>query len=149
MTQNNHNLIDFIQPTKIKIGFSKIHFRGIFATSDIEPEEIIERCPLVPLSFRSKYQHDPQIWEYLYTQPVCPCNECQNHGFVFHMVLGYGMLYNHQDDPNTLWKFDYTNLVADVVAQRKISSGEEIFVSYGSKYFNNRPKIDATNEKNN
>lgn len=141
--------IEFLQPSKIKIGLSNIHFRGVFATSDIEEGEVVERCPMVPLAFRSRYQQDPQIWQYLYTQPPCPCNECKNHGFVFHMVLGYGMIYNHQDDPNCQWKFDYPNLVADVVAQRKILAGEEIFVSYGSNYFNNREKITNEYAKNN
>lgn len=140
--------IDYIQPKKIIVGKSDIHFRGIFATEDIEPGEIIERCPMVPLSNRSRYQNDSQIWDYLYTQPTCPCDECKNHGFVFHMVLGYGMIYNHQDTPNTKWKFDYYNLVADVIAERPIKKGEEIFVTYGSKYFQNRQKVDIDYAKN-
>lgn len=134
--------IEFLRPSKIIIGYSKIHFRGVLATEDIKEGEIVERCPMVPLGFRSRYHQDPQIWNYLYSQPPCPCNECKNHGFVFHMVLGYGMLYNHQDDPNCKWNFDFQKLVADVIAQRKILAGEEIFVSYGSNYFKNREKID-------
>lgn len=141
--------IEFIHSKKIKLGFSDIHFRGVFATEDIEYGEIIERCPLVPMANRSRYQNDPQIWEYLYTQPTCPCSECTNHGFVFHMVLGYGMMYNHQDIPNTKWAFDYRNLIADVIAERKILAGEEIFVSYGSKYFHNKEKKDQNNAENN
>jgi hypothetical protein len=57
------------------------------------------------------------------------------------MVLGYGMIYNHQDTPNTLWKFRYKDLVADVIASKKIKNGEEIFVSYGSDYFRGKEKI--------
>lgn len=141
--------IEFLQQTKIKLGFSNIHFRGVFATADINSGEIIERCPMVPLAFRSRYHNDPQIWEYLYTQPICPCNECKNHGFVFYMVLGYGMMYNHQDTPNTRWHFDYSKLIADVIAERDIKTGEEIFVSYGDKYFKNREKIDQNYAKDN
>lgn len=139
-TQTEQPMIEFLQSTKIKIGLSDIHFRGIFATKDIYSGEVIERCPLVPMAHRSKYQQDPQIWEYLYSQPMCPCNECKNHGFVFYMVLGYGMLYNHQDAPNTKWHFDYPNLIADVIAERDIKANEEIFVSYGTKYFLNKEK---------
>jgi SET domain-containing protein len=65
------------------------------------------------------------------------------------MVLGYGMMYNHQDTPNTKWKFDYSRFVADVIAEHKILAGEEIFVSYGSKYFQNRKKIDYDYAKDN
>ncbi|MEX0597776.1 MAG: SET domain-containing protein-lysine N-methyltransferase [Candidatus Paceibacterota bacterium] len=147
--ENSPESVEFLEPSKIRLGLSNIHFRGVFATQDIEAGEIVERCPMVPLAFRSRYHTDPQIWEYLYTQPPCPCNECKNHGFVFHMVLGYGMMYNHQDSPNTKWKFDYHKFVGDVVAERKILAGEEIFVSYGSKYFENRKKIDKDYAKDN
>ncbi|MFN9951523.1 MAG: SET domain-containing protein-lysine N-methyltransferase, partial [bacterium] len=53
---------------------------------------------------------------------------------------GYGMLYNHQDVPNTKWHFDYPNLIADVIAERDRKANEEIFVSYGTKYFLNKEK---------
>jgi SET domain-containing protein len=57
------------------------------------------------------------------------------------MVLGYGMLYNHQDKPNTKWVFNFKNLLGDVVAVKPIKAGEEIFVSYGPNYFKNRNKV--------
>lgn len=136
---------EFLQYKKIKIGYSKIHFRGVFATENIEPDEIIERCPMVPLDFRVKYHKDPQIFNYLYTN-YCPCEECKNHGAKLMMVLGYGMIYNHKDTPNTVWKFDNKNLVADVVATMPIKAGEEILVSYGENYFKNKQKIELKEE---
>jgi hypothetical protein len=65
------------------------------------------------------------------------------------MILGYGMLYNHQDDANTTWKFDYNNSFADVIANRDIKSDSEIFVDYGVKYFYNKEKIERDYAKNN
>ena len=59
------------------------------------------------------------------------------------MVLGYGMVYNHQDIPNTKWEFKYNLEYADVVASKDIKKGQEIFVTYGTEYFKNRPKIVA------
>lgn len=141
--------IEFINPSKIIIRLSELHGRGVFATKDIEVDEIIERCPLVPLGFRSRYHSDPQLYRYLYSQPLCPCTECQNHGFIFHMVLGYGMIYNHQDSPNAIWKFNWEHSYADIIANKDIKAGSEIFVSYGSKYFHNREKIELDNAKNN
>jgi hypothetical protein len=141
--------VEFYSPSKVIIKPSSIHGRGIFSTQDIQEGEIVERCPMVPLGFRSRYHNDPQIYKYLYSQPTCPCNECKNHGFIFHMVLGYGMLYNHQDNANTEWKFDFPNSFADVVAIKDIKSGEEIFVDYGTKYFNDQPKIENTHAKDN
>jgi hypothetical protein len=57
------------------------------------------------------------------------------------MALGYGMLYNHQDKPNAMWKFNYSQLLADVICVEDINKGEEIFVSYGNQYFNDKTKI--------
>lgn len=132
---------EFLHHKKIKLDYSPIHFRGVFAVEDIEPDEIIERCPMVPLDFRTKYHKDAQIFNYLYTN-YCPCQECANHGAKLMMVLGYGMIYNHKDTPNTVWEFDNKNLIADVVATMPIKAGEEIFVSYGENYFKNRPKVE-------
>jgi hypothetical protein len=142
------NEINFFINDKIRIAKSDIHGRGVFAVKDIPEGEIVERCPMVPLAFRSRYHSDPQIYNYLYTQPICPCNDCKNHGFIFYMILGYGMMYNHQDDANTTWRFDYTNMFADAISNRDIKTNDEIFVDYGTKYFHDKEKID-NNAKNN
>jgi hypothetical protein len=132
--------IELPQPKKIKVDYSKIHYRGVFATEDIESQELIERCPLVILDFRTKYHKDKKIFDYLYTNK-CPCKDCENHGALFLMVMGYGMIYNHQDTPNTRWVFQIKDRIADVIAERPIKKGEEIFVSYGDSYFNGRNKL--------
>lgn len=129
--------LDFLPVDKIKLGNSKIHGRGVFASKDIKKGEIIERCPLIQMGNRSRYQTDPQVYGYMYAQPPCDCYECTYHGFLFFMALGYGMIYNHQDNPNALWKFNYTQLLGDVIAVKDIGINEEIFVSYGNVYFNN------------
>lgn len=141
--------LDFFQSNKIIVGNSEVHGRGVFATSSIKEKELIERCPLVLMEYRSKYQLDPQIFNYMYAEPPCPCEDCQKHGFRIHLVLGYGMIYNHQDNPNALWKFNYTQLFADVIAIKDIAENQEIFVSYGNQYFFDKPKVDIYNAKNN
>ena len=138
--ETKDSFVEIPQPKKIRIGFSAVHSRGVFATEDIESEEIIETCPMVPLEHRIKYHNDPQLYRYLYTHK-CPCLDCDKHGGIFLMVLGYGMIYNHQDTPNTIWNFRYKDKVAEVIASRPIKKGEEIFVSYGENYFNGRKKI--------
>jgi hypothetical protein len=134
-------LPEFHVPKKIRLGYSNIHFRGIFATEDIEAGELIERCPTAIMAWRTNYQKDPVAWEYMYTSS-CPCEDCKKHGAIFVMVMGYGQIYNHQDENNAEIKINIKKKTADIVSKRKIMKGEEIFVSYGSKYFNNgRKKI--------
>lgn len=124
----------------VKLSSSEIGL-GIFAIEDIEEDELVERCPMIQMSWKSKYLGDPQIFNYLYSNSNCSCDDCKRHGNSMFMVLGYGMLYNHKDEPNTKWDFNFKNLIGDVVAVKPIKAGEEIFVSYGSKYFNYRKKI--------
>lgn len=132
---------------KIRLGYSPLHGKGVFATDDIEPGELVERCPLKVMGFRMNYHKDPVIWSYMFTNS-CPCEECKRHGGHFLMVMGYGQIYNHQDDNSVSMKFDLKNEVADIVALRQIKKGEEIFVNYGPNYFNNRDKIDLNSNKN-
>lgn len=141
-------MADYIISKKIIVGHSDlIGSRGVFAAEDLNSGDLIERCPMVKMAWRSNYLKDPVIWEYLYTHG-CECENCKNHGYLFYMVLGYGMIYNHQDSPNADWKFNYKELYADVVANKNIATGEEIFVSYGPNYFRDREKIIANNIPN-
>lgn len=148
--QNNEsNVVEYLAPSKIKVGKSDLAGIGVFAIEDIKAGEIVERCPMVRMEHRSNYVHDPTINNYMYTQPKCPCKDCQNHGYYYWMVLGYGMLYNHQDVPHTEWQFNWRLKYADVIAKKDISKGQEIFVTYGSNYFRNRKQTLDQNTVNN
>lgn len=146
MTQPAANI--FCEPSNsIRVQISDVHFRGIFATTNIKKDSIIEQCPLVPLSNRSRYHNDPTLVNYLYANKNCDCSECKNHGYMYYMVLGYGMLYNHSETPNAKWDFDYKNFIANLVSTTDIKESEEIFVSYGSQHIVNH--LGSDNAKNN
>ena len=46
------------------------------------------------------------------------------------LVMGFGSIYNHLDDPNSLHKYDRDE-INGFRARRFIRKGEEIFISYG------------------
>lgn len=131
---------------KIKLDYSPIHNRGVFATEDIKKDEIIEICPMIILGFRMNYHHDPAIRDYCFTH-TCPCDECKRHGGHFLMVLGYGQIYNHHDDNNARISFNLKESLAFIQANREIRKDEEIFVSYGDAYFKNRVRKQAESTK--
>jgi SET domain-containing protein len=141
MNQNNTisdiKKMDYIAPHKIIVGDSKIQGRGVFSLVDIKKGETVERCPLIQMEYRSKYQLDPTIFGYTYAR-YQEDETSQQHGFLMYIATGYGMLYNHQDEPNSLWRFNYPELLGDIVAIKDIKSGEEIFINYGNCYFNNK-----------
>jgi hypothetical protein len=134
-------------PKKIELGYSSLQGRGVFATEDIVQGEIVERAPLVVMGFRMNYHKDPAIWDYMFTN-TCPCEDCKKHGGHFLMVMGYGQMYNHQDDNSAEIRFDLKNQIADIVAIKKIKKGDEIFVNYGPNYFKNKQKlaVETTNQ---
>lgn len=140
--QNNQ----YIQSKKIIVKFSCPEMGvGVFATEDIEKDELIERCPLIQLAWRSQYHGDPQIRKYCF--PLhCNCQDCQKNSPRLFISLGYGSLYNHQDENNCYTSFNYKDLIADYIAIQPIKKGEEIFINYGDKYFSKeRPKYTIPN----
>ena len=96
--------------------------RGVFARRDFAPGELIERCPVIVLAGddvgavqRTDLGRYPYAWG-------------EGHSAV---VLGFGSLYNHGEDPNAAWRPVEHELVMEYAAVRPIAKGEEVLVSYG------------------
>ena len=53
------------------------------------------------------------------------------------LVLGYGMLYNHSDDPNLEYDQDDAGVVT-FFATRAIEPDEELTITYGSEWWEGR-----------
>jgi SET domain-containing protein len=126
---------NFIISNKIKLQQSSIHGIGVFAKETIEENEIIEISPLLQLEWKLKYVHDRIVRDYSWMNNSCQCQDCKMHGPSLYMALGYGSMYNHHDNPNTSVFLDYKDKKIQITANKKIEVGEEIFVTYGSKYF--------------
>lgn len=121
--------------SSILVSKSPIHGYGVFAFEDINAGQLIEESKLLRLGFREKYIIDPVLKDYMWVNRNCSCDECKNHGFVAFLGLGLVSIYNHSDQPNTNQIIDYGNEVFTLIAKQPILKGEEIFVSYGAKYF--------------
>lgn len=121
------------------INESKIHGRGVFATEDIKEGALIERCPILKLDFPSKYHCDLKVLDYAFARPSE--SNWQDHGWDLYLIMGYGMMYNHEDIPSASITFDYNKNYADITATRDIKKDSEICISYGPMYFINKKKI--------
>lgn len=124
--------------TNIEVKPSQIHGNGVFANSPISSGAIIEHSIMIPLSFRSRYHFDTQLYRYLHINWDCGCQECQNHGFAMYMTLGNTMIYNYSDTPNAELIFDYKNNTIEVKALMDIAANEEVLIKdlkkeYGEK----------------
>jgi len=100
--------------------------RGIFATRDIEAGETIEICPTMDL-------YDADIAGRLSDYVL---KSSEDEALVV-LMFGYGMLYNHSDDPSAEYRQHDVDEIA-FVALRAIPEGEEITISYGDEWWETR-----------
>ena len=117
----------------IYVDNSKVHGIGVFANKNFSANETIEIFPIVPLSHRTAYQGDFRVISYSLVKQ-CECEECKRHGMILFLRLGYGGIYNHQDNNNAHLLIDYNNNTGKCIADRQILAGEEIFINYGLSY---------------
>lgn len=131
----------YATPTKITVRLSDPRLGlGVFATEDIFPNEVIERTPVIQTGWRSKYIGDPMMHRMSWSDG-CTCAKCAEHGNWMYLPLGYGALYNHQENHNAQMHIDFEHLVGDIIATKFIRADSEIFISYGDRYFTNRPQL--------
>ena len=96
--------------------------RGVFAEKDYNKGEIIEICPIV-LSKKTCGTMKDYIFSY-----------DDNYSAT---ALGYCAVYNHSDKNNAKFNVLDENRMA-IKCIKDINKGEEIFISYGKKYWTSR-----------
>jgi len=121
---------NIIVPEKITIKESPVHNQGVFAIKDILEGEIVEKCPLLLFDWRAKYQSDPIMKQYMWTNISCKCKDCKMHSPMVYIPLGYGSLYNHSESPNVIVEIDWIEQTATFKTIKTVLIGEELFVNY-------------------
>ncbi len=96
--------------------------RGVFASKNFKKGEVVEECPVIPLTAKESLICEQTILEY-YLYPW----KGKKDGAV---VLGYGLLYNHSFNPNACYHLKYSQKKIIYKAIRPIKRGEEILVNY-------------------
>lgn len=107
---------------KLVVKKSKTHGYGVFAGKTIKKGEIIEECYMIITK-----GGDEILEDYYFVA-----------GRKYAMFLGYGCIYNHSEDANADYTLNLKKRIVVIKAARKIRKGEEIFVSYGDKWFSSR-----------
>ena len=100
--------------------------RGVFAARSFVEGEEVEVCPTVEVP---RDEVDGVLSDYVF-------DSVRVKGGVV-LVLGYGMLYNHADDPNMEYDQDDEGVVT-FSASRAISEGEELTITYGDDWWSSR-----------
>lgn len=95
--------------------------RGVFTTSSIEPNQIIEICPVIVIPKKELIHLDKtQLYNYYFVW-----NEVDGA-----IALGYGSIYNHSDKPNASFEVQTANKSLIFKSIKPIDSNTEILVDY-------------------
>lgn len=117
-----------IPPVQIKQ--SNLHGYGVFATRDIQQDELIEECHTLIFEGSSHEITARELLSYVFAWREKPSASA--------LPLGYGSIYNHSKEHNATWHVDYDCKIIRFKALRNIKEGEEITVNYGAEWFNER-----------
>ncbi|MHB1948413.1 MAG: SET domain-containing protein-lysine N-methyltransferase [Gammaproteobacteria bacterium] len=107
---------------KLAVRKSPIHGYGVFAEKDIRKGEKIEECYFILSDCE-----DDIIMDFIFDA-----------GGRSALLLGYGSLYNHSENPNADYIINRKTRIATFTAAEAIKKGQEIFVSYGDEWFSSR-----------
>jgi hypothetical protein len=100
--------------------------RGVFAEKPFTVGEVIELAPTIS---DCKTKFTGRTSDYLF-------RHCNNPNCSV-VAFGYASMYNHSNNPSASWKHK-PNDTMEVTALCDIKKGDEIFVSYGDKYWKSR-----------
>ena len=138
---------DLKVPTSIAIKKSALHGRGIFAVKNICEGEIIEECHYVLLAGDTHHDY-PETPMFIRSNPIFQMYASrlksleeysyfaknENNKLRQAIVLGCGMIYNHNSNPNVSYAQSIDDEIFIFSANKAIDAGEELFVDYGPSY---------------
>lgn len=96
---------------------------AVEATEFIPAGSVIEVCPVIPIAKEKKHEsmNQKQIARYAFSwNQELDC-----------LVMGWGGVYNHDQNHNITYKPDVENLTMVYSAVRDIHPGEEMVINYG------------------
>ena len=99
---------------------------GVFATKDFNKDDVLEVVPVLKIPIESVSNNILKDYVFMYDD--------NNYG----VALGYGSIYNHQDDPNVIYSYSDDKEFMIYKTLKDIKSGDELFVSYGIGWWNHR-----------
>ena len=106
--------------------------RGVFAKVDIQKGEIVEECPIIEIP----------------KDDLSPISESVLVNYIFFfgkkkeragLILGFGSLYNHSEEPNVGFEVKHGEGVVEFVALEDIKKDRELTINYkGSDNLGNK-----------
>jgi uncharacterized protein len=99
--------------------------RGVVAERHFEPDEIVERLPVIVIPHDEVSLICQTRLAHYYFEWGDDCKQAA-------IALGYGSLYNHAYTPNARYEFRESEECLEFIALREIQPGEEITINYNN-----------------
>ena len=97
--------------------------RGVFTAEPLQPGDVIEICPVIVLSGDDLASiHQTRLHDYYFLWGE-QRQECA-------IALGYGSLYNHNENPNAEFTMDFSEETIIFTCLKPIYAGDEITIHY-------------------
>jgi SET domain-containing protein len=101
--------------------------RGVFTTTDIEKDTVIEISPVIVMSGEERMLLDQTLLhDYIFEWGPANKQCC--------MALGYIPLYNHSYHSNCIYHMDYGEQWISIKTVRSVKAGEELFINYNGDW---------------
>ena len=119
----------------------KLYGWGVFTEKDIPAYEVIETCPV--------FVYPADILKIAAWNTQDSIHAYKSLGITLYSIrwgddsaaipLGYGGMYNHSDNNNCQFLPNQQEGFLHIVSVKEIKAGEQLFVSYGQDWFNDKP----------
>ena len=106
--------------------------RGVFTSSSIEKNVIIEIAPVIVMHGDDRVLLDQTLLHDYIFEWGGERKQCC-------MALGYVPIYNHSYGSNCEYEMDYDNDLIRIKTVRYIREGEELFINYNGDWNDTKP----------
>ena len=104
---------------------SKKRGRGVFSTSKIPANTVIEISPVLVLSEKDrKLIEKTALFDYIFEWGDNRKKAC--------IALGYLSMYNNSYDANCTYDMDFDTQLMTITTVKPIKKGEEVFINYNA-----------------
>ena len=129
----------FIKPRKETFNLGRVEWSKrpggdytVIAKTQFARGEIVEICPLIILSDIAKTVE--RLKDIVF--------EIDKKKGEYGLILGYGSLYRHSDEPNVDYAYNKRQRHMFFIANRTIKAHEELTINYGTEYWQERSNLD-------
>lgn len=123
---------DILSPRKEVFDINRVEYSKrpngefvIYAKTSFSKGEIVEICPVIIVGVEAKAI--PNLKNYIF--------EIEKIRGTYGVVLGYGSLYKHAENPNIQFAYNRTNRQMYFIAARDIRQQEELSINYGKEFW--------------